>query len=977
MAEQILKNMPNLRIFTLGTLTLQLNGQTLEGFVSQKTVALFIYLVCHPYEHPRELLAERFWAETTSEQALKNLRTVLSSLQKQLGDYLIITRQSIAITNTADIDFDVWRFERLIADANRLGSRPSSPRKLGEILADALEVYKGDFLLNLKTDNAPELETWLELERERLRALMIEALFTSLTVAHQRKKYALGIEYGKRLIALEPYHEKAYRLLMTHYANTNNRNAALQVYDQLANLLMDELDTEPEDETQALYKQIKLGRYNPPAPATITSAMPAVMGQYVADDTVIDSIMTKLDDPDCRLVTILGIGGAGKTKLAGHIAHLRRDDYLNGVFFVPLEALSHGEFVLGSIISALQISQADETRTPMQTLTTYLKKRHCLIILDNFEHVLSAALDISALLETCPYIQCLVTSREQLNIQGEHIIPLTGLPYTAPPQHNPAMQLFALTAEQVNPQFDLNHHQQAIHDICRLVDGLPLGILIAANWTQFLSPKDIRERISQNLDFLTSNRRDLPERHKGINALLYSTWDMLNEAERRVMMSLSVFPSHFDAQAGMSVGGASLLLLSGLVAKSLIITYTDGRYALHELLRRFTSQKAQEAGLIATIRANFQDYYIHWIDNTYQSHLPTHALLHEIDREYHNLWGWDWLKDTEQLHYIFKLAKILPDYWFARGYHLTEGIALLRQALPHATGWDRANLAVRFGRLLAQTAQYAEARPLLEEGAQLSREQGDIALEALALGELNRAVFALGEPQLAHDYLLRMVALYEDNLAQDDVALREVFARAYSNLAVSYLQLAQLDQAEHYGHIGLQKQREASNPVGEALCLNTLGIIALDRQQYELARHYFDEALKIADTIDHKRHQTIFSGNLAEALHKLGDFDGAFARYAQTLHRAYALSNRKTMLNVLEQLANIELDRNRPVQAGKFLGMALALRENLGLAIAPRQQAEFANRQARLVSALGEADLTTHIQTGRTTTIESLLETLT
>ncbi|MCU0481473.1 MAG: NACHT domain-containing protein, partial [Anaerolineae bacterium] len=843
--------MPNLHIFTLGTLTIQRDGQTLDGFVSQKTVGLFIYLLCHPHEHPRELLAERFWSETTGEQALKNLRTVLSSLQKQLGDYLHITRQSISIANTDDIAFDVWQFERLITQADKLSKRPSSPRKLADILAEALAIYKGDFLLNLKTDNAPEIETWLELERERLRAMLIEALFTSLNIAHQRKKYALGIEYGKRLIALEPYHEKAYRLLMTHYANTNNRNAALQVYEQLANLLMDELDTEPEDETQTLYKQIKLGRYNPPAHLTITSAMPAIIGHYVADEAVISAVMDKLDDPDCRLITLLGIGGVGKTKLAGHIAHLRRDDYLQGVFFVPLEALSRGEFVLGSIIGALQISQADETRTPMQTLTAYLKKRHCLLILDNFEHVLSAALDISALLEACPYVQCLITSREQLHIQGEHIIPLNGLPYTAPPHHNPAMQLFALTAEQVNPQFDLNAHQTAVRDICRLVDGLPLGILIAANWTQFLSPHEIRERIMGSLDFLTSQRRDLPERHKGINALLYSTWDMLNEAERAVMMNLSAFPSHFDARAGMAIGGADVQLLSGLVAKSLITTYTDGRYALHELLRRFTAQKADEAGILPTIRTAFQRYFMDWVDKVYQAHLPTHALLNEIDREYHNLWGWDWLTGEDSIRYSLKLAQIMPDYWFARGYHLAEGMAMLRRAIPYATGWDKANLAVRFGRLLSQTANYLEARPLLEDGARWSREYGDIGLEALALGELNRAVFALGEPQLAHEYLVRMVGLYENHPVHDDVALREVFARAYSNLAVSYLQLADLDQAEHYAHIGLQKQREAQNAVGEALCLNTLGIIALDRQHYELARHHFDEALKIADAIDH------------------------------------------------------------------------------------------------------------------------------
>lgn len=967
--------MPNLHVYTLGTLTIQRNGETLDGFVSQKTVALFIYLLYHPYEHPREKLADLFWAETTTEQALKNLRTVLSNLQKQLGDYLTISRQSIAIANTEAIFFDVWAFERLIQSANKLNSRPSSPRKLSEVLSEAIALYKGGFLLNLKADNAPELESWLFFERDRLQQVMIDGLSLAMTVAHKRKQYPIAIDYGRKLIALDPYHEKSYRLMMTCYASLNNRTGALQLYDQLATLLADELDVEPETETQDLYKSIKLGRFNVPMPnATITSAMPAVVGQYVADEATVNAVMTKLDDPDCRMVTVLGIGGVGKTKLVQHIAHLRREDYANGIFFVPLEALSHGEFVLGAVINALQIHQPDETRTAMQTLSTHLKKRHCLIILDNFEHVLSAAVDIAHLLEACPYIQVLITSREQLNIMGEHIIPITGLPYTAPFEHNPAMQLFAMTAEQVSPQFDSRQHEGAIREICALVDGLPLGILIAASWTQFLSPEDIRTRMRDSLDFLTSNRRDLPERHKGVNALLHSTWEMLNTSEREVMMALSVFHSHFDASAALAIAGASLHLLTGLVAKSLILTYTDGRYALHELLRRFTAQKADEMGMIKSIRGAYQQYFLRWMTTLYETHPPTHTLIYEIEREYHNLWGWEWLTGDEEYRYILTLAKILPDYWIARGYHLSEGIALLRRALPYATGWDKANITVRFGRLLAQTANYIEARPLLEEGLALSRACGDIHLQALALAELNRVVFALGEPKLANDYLHQMIALYEHAPNHDSVALREVFARAYSNLAVSYLQLADLDHAEHYGQIGLQKQREAKNAVGEALCLNTLGIIALDRQQVSLAQHYFDEALKIAHEIDHKRHQTIFAGNLAEALHRLGDFDGAFKMYIETLHRAYALDNRKTMLNVLEQLANVEIDRQNAGASARLLGMALGLRESLGLAIAPRQQTEFENREARLLASLGEETMRGLLQAGRTTTIEALLD---
>ncbi len=965
--------MTSLHVHTLGTINIQRGGQTLDGFVSQKTVTLFIYLLCHPREHPRETLAEHFWAETTTVQALKNLRTVLSNLQKKVGDYLNVTRQTIAIEHINDIWFDVSALETHHQTVQTLQSRPSSPRKLQAELESMLALYQGDFLSGLKVDNSPELETWLELERERLRAYMVDARFQLIQVALKRGTYALGVEHGRHLVTLEPYWEDAYRLLMTLYANMSNRTAALQVYENLSDLLADELGAEPEPETTTLYEQIKTRRYRPKvSPALSTNLMTVTTGRYVAVPSLVAQVEQKLDDPDCRLVTLLGIGGIGKTNLAQVIARSRLQDYQDGVFFVPLESLTDAEFVAQAIVNVTGISQPDETRPALLTLADYFKDRHCLIVLDNFEHILPAAADVAHLLTACPYIQILVTSREQLNLTNEHIVQMVGLSYDD--DESPAAQLFALNAQQINPAFVLKDHSAAVARIYQLVDGLPLAIVLAASWTQFLTPQDIADRIEANIDFLTSNRRDIPERHKGINALLHSAWDALSAVERAVMLRLAVFPGHFDADAAQAIAGANIQALSGLVSKSLVEVDVDGRYHLHELLRRFTYQQIADSGQIKDVRRAHHQYYSAWIDKLHAEQLPTHTQLTAIDREYHNLWYFDWLPVDEQYQYILKLAKILPDYWFARGIHLQEGIALLRQVLPQAQGWLKANVYVRLGRLFSLTGDYNEARPLLEEGLSLSQQHDDVILATLALAELNRVVFGLGDVDLAIDYLLRIIALYDaDTAMQDIVGLREVVSRANSNLAVTYLQLADLEQAEYYGIIALQQQRDSDNQLGEAVCLNTLGIIALDRQQFQLAHDYFKSALDIAYAIDHKRHQTIFSGNLAEALHHIGALDDAFQMYAETLRKAHHIDNRKTILNVLEQLASIALDSDHAEDAARLMGMALNLRESLDLAIAPRQEKEFADRQARLSAMLGADRLKALIQIGRTTTISALL----
>lgn len=967
--------MNDLTVYALGSALIQRGGETLGGFVSQKTVALFVYLLCHPYEHPREAIAERFWAETTTEQALKNLRTVLSSLQKQLGDHLYISRHGLAIADPDRIGFDVRTFETHLQAAADLMARPSSPRRRQAELEAALSHYRGDFLLGLKADNAPDLETWLSVERDRLRARMTEARLNLMRVALQRGEYALGIEQGVRLVAAEPFWEEAYRLLMTLHTRANHRTAALHIYEHLCTLLADELDTEPEPETQALAQAIRTRKITAPAtPPRPSHNLPPLGGRYVPVPALAGWVADRLDSPGCRLLTLLGIGGAGKTKLAQVTGHQRLDDYADGVYFVPLESLPDAGMVPNAVLAALGVHQPDETRSATQTVIEALRARHCLLILDNFEHVLPAAAFVSDLLAACPALQIMVTSREQLALGDEYIIPMGGMPHAPGEADSPAVRLFALAAQQVNPAFDLTRKLAAVGDICQQVEGLPLGILIAASWMQTLSAREVADRIAASLDTMTLHRRDLPERHRGITALLLSMWQSLPDHERAVLAALSAFPGDFDAAAARAVAGADVDTLAVLVAKSLVQYDGEGRYHLHGLLRRFTRQQAESDGRWETIRRAHLTYFQAWIDHLYAAQRPPNQQHDIIDRDYHNLWYFDGLNEAERLHHALTLAKVLPDYWFSRGQHLQEGIALLRGALPHATGWLAANLQVRLGRLLARSAYYTEAHALLLTGLSLARSEGDRLLEALALAELNCTAAGLGDFESAHDYLLEMTSLYDPNATQDSVVLREVFARGYSNLAVTYLQMAAPDQAEHYARLGLQAHRDAAAPVGEALSLNTLGIVALDRNDPAQARVHFEAALAIAHAIGHRRYQALFGANLAEALYRLGDFDGAFQRYIHTLREAYRMDNRKTQLNVLEQLATLALDRGDPAWSARLLGMALALRDSLGAPVQPRQMQEYADRKARLIAALGEDGLEAQIQTGRSTTVPAILD---
>jgi predicted ATPase/DNA-binding SARP family transcriptional activator len=938
-------------VHTLGRLLIKQDDTPITGFVSQKTVALFVYLVAHPGIHQRDVLAELFWSETSGKQALKNLRTVLSNLQKNLEGYLDVTRQTLAIINKENIWFDINAFDQNLDEIEERSQYPFSPRQKIDLLADAINLYQGEFLVGLKAENAPELDTWIMLERERLHSRVVKALFAITEVALENGYYAQGITHGRRLLTLEPWWEEAQQNMMRLLAYNGNRNAALQQYSTFVHILKDELDVEPEDSTQQLYKEIKTKRFKT-TPRQRPNNLQRAEAPYVEDTSTVDTIMALLNQPGCRLLTLLGPGGIGKTHLSQHIAHKRLEDHTDGVFFVPLASLTTPNFVAQAILTAIGITQHDTKRPARDILIEKLADQHLLLVLDNFEHILDATELINDVLNHTAFVQIIVTSREQLNIAHEQILPVSGLPEAV------AMTLFNTMAQKQTAQFDDAQHHDAVRQICRLVDGLPLGVIIAAGWVSVLSPEDIAARITDGLGFLTAQNRDLPERHQGIIALLNSTWQALNEEQRQAMMRISVFPGDFSAEAALYVGQTHMTVLRQLVTKSLLQTNGQGRYILHELLRRYVQEKADEIHLLDDARQAHYAYYYTWADRLYHSGSRTHQQIAAIDLEYHNLWHFDWLPAPDQRTYILHLARILTNYWLARGDYLQESIALIEQGLlGDAPPASRAFAQSMLARMRFDDGVFTEeTRTMLQEALHTAEKLDDTPLVCLALNELKRLEAGLGNFERAREYSERMIVLYEEasDAIRDNWAYKDIISKAYTNLGVTALQMGDYDVAYKYATLGLEVNLEEEDDVGTAVGYNTLGIIALEQDDYGTAHKRFSQALTLAQTIQYTRLETIFSGNLAEALYKQGYHEQAYHMYCDTLHTAYRINNRKTMVNVLEQLADVALALDDAPAAARLYGAANSIREELHLAIQPREVEPRKQRQHRLEQALGE-----------------------
>jgi predicted ATPase/DNA-binding CsgD family transcriptional regulator len=345
-----------------------------------------------------------------------------------------------------------------------------------------------------------------------------------------------------------------------------------------------------------------------------TNNLPPQPTPFIGRKPEITQIINILRDEQCRLLTLVGPGGIGKTRLSiESISQLTANDFEHGVFYIPLASLASADNIVSTVISVLGILIGDDG-TPLEELARFLSGRNLLLVMDNFEHVLSGADLVSDILNSAPNVKILATSREALNLRLERVWQVYGMrfPNSEEPtkiEQYSALKLFADRATWVQRDFNMDTQIDCIIQICRLVGGMPLGIELAAGWLKTLSCKDIIQEITQGIDFLSTRNRDVPERHRSIHAVFDHSWVLLSDAQRAVLPRLSVFRGAFTREAAEQIAGADLMLLSSLVEKSMVRRDASGRYSLHQLVRQYSYEKLDYAGDSEAISVAHAHYF--------------------------------------------------------------------------------------------------------------------------------------------------------------------------------------------------------------------------------------------------------------------------------------------------------------------------------------------------------------------------------
>ncbi len=564
-------------------------------------------------------------------------------------------------------------------------------------------------------------------------------------------------------------------------------------------------------------------------------------------------VQTRLNDVRCRLLTLTGLGGSGKTRLALEVSHGAASQFQDGVVFVSLEPLAESDLLVHAIARAVGLTFYGEDEPEIQLLN-YLQDKSLLLLLDNFEHLLPGATLVSAILARAPQVKFLVTSREALDLQEEWLYPVTGMSlplstYSISLEDYDAVQLFLYHARRIQPDFDLEHEHESVVVLCRMAAGLPLAIELAASWLRGLTTAQIAAATRDNLDILSTTTRNVEERHRSMRAVFDHSWTLLSERERKVFAGLSVFRGTFDNAAAEQIAGAPLTLLAALVEKSLVMRESANRFRIHELLRQYAAEKLEERGETETTYVRHATYFAQVLLGYEAALKQTRQpeTMQAIEGDFENIrFAWDWSIRNQQITQLQQMLNGLYLFGFLGHCHL-EVLDMLRQTLAQPI----ADAPLK-GRLLARRwgflhwwyqTDYRETLTSLEQALAIALAQADrfeIAFShlmvAYALISMERDVDAL-------THLEKSRALFEE--------LDEPFyvGWVFSRLAYVYFDLNQYDQAFEYAQQSLTLAQIVRNRFALVVCLYFFGLGSILRGDYVNGKYFANEALQNANEL--------------------------------------------------------------------------------------------------------------------------------
>jgi predicted ATPase/DNA-binding SARP family transcriptional activator/DNA-binding CsgD family transcriptional regulator len=816
----------------------------------------------------REQAMERLWPNLAPKAASNNLRQALYAGRRALepdssapARFLHLGDGWLKLCSEGPLWVDVEAFEGAARTARRVGE----PAAYGA----AIDLYAGELL------PGDRYEEWTEERREALRQTFLALLEEMAALYEERGEREPAIAALERAVEVDPVHEDAHVGLMRLFAASGRRRKAIAQYQRLRRVLSEEVGVEPAESSRLLHERIVAGQLEEPPPSeshgVVARAggsqkhnLPAERTSFVGREEELIEVERLLSMT--RLLTLTGAGGSGKTRFALRVAKNLVGTYQDGAWLVELAPLSEPELLEQAVAQALGVRE--QTNVPLSaTLKDHLFARKVLLILDNCEHLIEAAAHlVETLLDSCPELKVLATSRESLNVAGEliwQVRPLSlpdprhGTPKVENVAHLESVRLFLARARYRRPEFALTRENAAIvARICQRLDGLPLAIELAAARVATLSVEQISGRLERSTGLLVGGRT-AAQRQRTLEGALDWSFELLSEPEKCLFGRLSVFSGGWTLAAAEAVGSGGRIeeedildLLSRLVEKSLVVLETNGedgsRYRMLEPVRHYGLERLEDDDHSSAVRGRHAAFYLA-LGEEAQSELTgaRQALwLGRLEREHDNLRAaLLWAIEVGDATLVLRLGEALSRFWHMSG-HLNEGRRWLERGLVEGGPVPvpvRAKALSRAGWMASQQGDGPGAISRLEESLILFRRLEDREGIATSLADLGWAVL---QHQTGKEHL---TALREEaTLLRNDPLNRRTITHLFDFLGLAAMDEADLDLAEIWFEESLALHRELENARGIAMCLSILGMIALERSDDEQAAAYFEESMRLA-----------------------------------------------------------------------------------------------------------------------------------
>jgi len=715
-------------------------------------------------------------------------------------------------------------------------------------------------------------------------------------------------------VDLEPWQEEAHREIMRLLALSGQRTAALAQYEACQHSLVEELGVEPSAETRALYEGIRDGTEPPSPPSEPPHNLPASLTPFIGREVELAQIRQRLRDPACRLLTVVGPGGIGKSRLALQAAQVQVPAFADGVWLVPLAPVASPDLLASTIMDALRLPRHGSMQ-PHDQLLNALRDRNLLLLLDNFEHLLEATALVMEMLREAPGLKVLVTSRERLGVREEWLLRLQGLRFpdgeviarareeepadmmeAASLEDYSAVQLFVQCARRIQPHLSLAAAgSHSVARICQLVEGMPLAIELAAPWIRLMDCQDISQEIERNLDFLATSLRGVPQRHRSMRAVFDHSWELLPAEERSVLMKLSVFRGGFRREAAEAVAmrlgqsPVSLGVLSTLVDRSWVRPSPSGRYEMHELVRQYCAVLLDEVQTVVgqgegeRVRDRHSDYYATFLSEReprLKGHGETEALESILEEMGNIHTAWEWAVERGNVEALDRGLDSL--YWVGvrRGLQremmpfLDQAVAMLREQ-PLVD--QSVETALLLGRILCRQGHLTLLFEGIGEQTVALYEESLALLQGLAPSARQQRACAYAQA------LLGWFLQYSGDSARARGLLHEALAQAtevgddwFRALVLWFLSSRSPDFSEMQGY--LRQAIVLLDRLGEqwvkAWCLQYLSNLLRLTGEYEEAESLAQEALRIRRELRGPR-------GLGIALLALGDAEAALGKYEE------------------------------------------------------------------------------------------------